>query len=97
MYLIAPPLPVFLLIPLAVGFPFALARKRLGGWLIASVLTVSVSTVICIAIGIWQVGYSPTGASIGTAFTVVQYVPLSLASVALWAWCEKKVRGSAGP
>jgi hypothetical protein len=94
MFLDAPPLALFLLIPLIVAFPFALAVHR-AAWshrLVAAALAAATASIISVAIGVWLAGYGPTGASLAFGFTLTQYLPLCLVSVLLWVWLVRVLR-----
>lgn len=88
----APPFALFLLIPLVVALPFALAAQRVGGNIAAGVLAAVTATIISVGIGVWLVGYGATGTSLAFGFTFVQYLPLCVLSVVLWVWLAGFVR-----
>lgn len=88
----APPLLLFLLIPLIVSIPCGVAKKRFGGLLPAAACAAAIATVISVAIGISIAGYGPTGTSLAAGFTLIQYLPLCLAGVAFWSLLAGIVR-----
>jgi hypothetical protein len=87
----APPLSLFLLVPLLVSIPCAVEKGRFGGLLPAAVCAAAIATVMSVAIGISIAGYGPTGTSLGAAFTLIQYLPLCLGAVACWSWLAAAV------
>ena len=93
-FLTAPSLEVFRLIPLIVAAPFALARSAVGGWPAAVALTAAVSTAVCVGLSISEAGYNPTGSSIATALILAQYALLSLGAVGICTGVNRTWHGA---